>query len=84
MGDSITIPMDDKTKRFYQGAATAAQVLAAHEATPFPDDDTRVKLFWFYVGVLAASEHGCATQEDFSFFVQGASTRAPQIRDEED
>lgn len=76
-----TIKMDNATKRFYQGAASANDVLKAHEGVDFPDHETRVRLFWFYVGALAGGEHGCQTEPDFSNFILGANARAPQPPD---
>lgn len=78
-----TIELDSNSQRFYQGAATASEVLEAHAATDFPDEDTRIRLFWFYVGAMAVAEHGCTSQADFSHFILGAATRAPQPTQEE-
>lgn len=79
-----TIPMEGATKRFYQGVASASEVIEAHAGSEFPDDQARVALFWFYVGAMAAGEHGCETAEDFTPFILGAQTRAPQVETEED
>jgi hypothetical protein len=76
--------MDDRTKRFYQGAATGSKVIAAHADVDFPDEQTRVKMFFFYAGVLAVSEHECRTSEDFDAFVLGLATRAPSGDTHED
>jgi len=72
-----TIPMDPRTKRFYEGVAVASQVLEAHADIAFPDDQSRVALFYFYAGALAVSEHKCSTNEDFEPFLLGLVTRAP-------
>ena len=53
-------------------------MLEAHQDVEFPDHETRVRLFWFYAGALAAGDHGCETEEDFSHFILGANTRCPQ------
>lgn len=86
MSDSITVPMDMKTKRFFQGANAANRVLDEHQAVSFPDQASRVVLFWFYVGVLAAApdEFACTTQEDFASFLLGATTRAPSLDEDDD
>lgn len=80
---TIQVPMSDSTKRFYQGVASADEVRTAHADLEFPDFDTRIRVFWFYVGVLAGGKHGCESEEDFTNFVSGAATRAPRD-DEED
>lgn len=71
-----TIEMDNTTKRFYQGVAAAAKVSVAHDEIEFPDRDTQVAYFWFYVGVFAGNQ-GCTTQDDFVPFLNGASVRQP-------
>lgn len=76
-----TIDMDLPTQRFFQGVSAASQVNEAHADLDFPDHETQAKMFWFYVGVLAAGEHGCESQEDFTPFTLGANTRAPQESD---
>lgn len=70
------IQLDGPTQRFYQGLASANEVIEAHSGTDFPDKETREAFFWFYVGAMAA-EKGCTTQEDFGPFLQGASLRQP-------
>jgi hypothetical protein len=77
-----TIEMSDATKRFYQGVASATEVQEAHKDVPFPDFQTRDRMFWFYVGVMAAGEHGCRTETDLTNFVQGVATRAPSEGDD--
>jgi hypothetical protein len=78
-----TIKMDNKTTRFYQGVTAATKVLDEHADVEFPDQQTRVSVFWFYAGALAAGEYGCETADDFALFVQGATTRAPRVETEE-
>lgn len=78
-----TIPMSDSTKRFYQGVASADEVQKAHAAVDFPDFQTRDRMFWFYVGVMAAGEHGCRTEDELTNFVRGAALRAPVEDDDE-
>lgn len=78
------IEMSDSTKRFYQGVASATEVMKAHKDVDFPDFQTRDRMFWFYVGVMAAGEHGCRTESDLTNFVQGVATRAPSERDDTD
>ena len=78
MSESKTIPMDNRTKRFYQGVVTGSKVTEAHADVTFPDERTRLALFYFYAGVLAADDHECRTQEDFEPFLLGLATRAPQ------
>lgn len=73
-----TIHLDNKTQRFYQGAAAAARVETEHAVVEWPDHEARVSMFWFYVGALAAGEYECTTSEDFTGFALGAQTRAPQ------
>jgi hypothetical protein len=77
-----TIELDNKTQRFYQGAAAGAKVQTEHAEVKWPDHAVRVQTYWFYVGALAVGEHGCKTSEDFTHFLLGAATRAP--RDESD
>lgn len=79
-----TIELDSKSQRFYQGAAAAARVEEEHAAVEWPDHEAKVAMFWFYVGALAAGEFECTAQEDFTGFVLGAQTRAPQPDVEED
>lgn len=78
-----TIPMSESTKRFYQGVATASEVLKAHEDTEFPDHQTRLSYFFFYAGAMAVDEHHCHTSEDFSNFLLGLATRVPQPPEED-
>lgn len=80
----VTIEMDANTKRFYQGVAAASKVTDAHAEVDFPDHQTRVAMFWFYVGALAGSEYGCTESEDFDPFLLGANTRAPRNEEAED
>lgn len=79
-----TIPMEGATKRFYQGVSAGSQVTDAHASTEFPNDEVRVNLYWFYVGALAAGEYECESAEDFTGFILGAQTRAPQTDDDND
>lgn len=72
------IEMDPPTKRFYQGVAVGQKVLDAHADLPFPDDASRLALFYFYAGALAVADHECSTNEDFEPFLLGLATRAPQ------
>lgn len=75
---TITVPMDERTKRFYQGVAVGTQVLDAHADVDFPDEQARLALFYFYAGALAVADHKCSTSEDFEGFLLGLATRAPQ------
>lgn len=77
-----TIEMSDSTKRFYQGVASASEVIEAHKDVDFPDFQTRDRMFWFYVGVMAAGEHGCRTESELTNFVRGAALRAPSEDDD--
>lgn len=79
-----TITMDLRTQRFYQGVNAAQTVLDAHADVDFPDEETRVKLFFFYAGAIAVEEHKCSTEEDFTNFLLGLLTRAPQPTDDEE
>lgn len=79
-----TVPLDARTTRFYQGVATGSRVRKAHSVIDFYDDRARLALFYFYAGALAASEHGCRTNEDFEPFLLGLATRAPQPVEEGD
>lgn len=72
------IEMACHPRRFYQGVAAGSEVIEAHAEIDFPDQETRLALFHFYAGVLAASKYQCTTQEDFSSFLVGLSTRTPQ------
>lgn len=78
-----TIPLNQPTQRFYQGAAVGDKVTTAHADLPFPDHKSRLALFYFYAGALAVGEYGCKTNEDFEPFLVGLATRAPQVDDEE-
>jgi hypothetical protein len=79
MADQPTtrIRMSDDTKRFYQGVASADEVTTAHADVDFPDFQTRERMFWFYLGVMAAGEHGCRTEDELTNFIRGAVLRAP-------
>lgn len=80
-----TIKLDEKSQRFYQGVAAGSQVRDEHEGVEFPTFQAQRDLYWFYVGAIAAGEHGCTTADDFTGFALGANTRAPQApRDEDD
>lgn len=76
-----TIPMDQRTQEFFKGVASGNEVIEAHEAVDFPDYQTRVRTYWFFVGALAAGKHGL--EEDFDQFVLGAKQREPQDPDRE-
>ena len=79
-----TIPMEGQTKIFYQGVSAGAKVSEAHAELDI-DHETRVKLYWFYVGLLAAGEYKLGEkQEDIGVFVQGASLRVPTERETHD
>ncbi len=78
MAKAHTIPVDDATRRFYQGVAAGNRVREEHDSIPFPDHESRVRFYWFYCGALAAGEYGCQESDEFSNFVLGAATRAPQ------
>lgn len=72
-----TITLDHDTQKFFQGVSAASEVNESHHDLSFPDAETKAKMFWFYVGVLAVDEYDCKTQEDFSPFTLGAATRQP-------
>jgi hypothetical protein len=72
------IPLNERTQRFYQGVAIGSRINEEHADVDFPDDRTRLALFYFYAGALAAVEHGCKEQKDFEPFLLGLQTRAPQ------
>lgn len=73
-----TVPLTPRTQRFYQGVNVGQQVVEAHAETEFPDERSRLALFYFYAGALAVAEHECSTNEDFEPFLLGLQTRAPQ------
>lgn len=79
---SQPISISGSTQRFAQGVTAAAKVREAHAGTPFVDHEQETSLFWFYVGALAAGEHGCTEQEDFEPFILGAATRAPESEED--
>lgn len=60
-----------------KGTQAGRKVIEAHENSPFPDFDTRLKMFWFYVGALAAGEYRITESEEFGAFIMGAAIVAP-------
>lgn len=78
------IPLSPSMKRFTQGVTAAQKVLDAHQDMPFPDQRSRVALFWFYVGALAVDEYQISEQDDFANFIHGVLTRAPSLEPEDD
>lgn len=78
----VTIEMDATTKRFYQGVSAGSEVVEAHADVDFPDHETQVAMYWFYVGALAGGKHGCTDSKDFESFLLGANTRAPRNESE--
>lgn len=73
-----TIEMAGQTQKFFQGVSAGSEVTEAHADTPFVNHEQRTQLWWFYVGALAAGKYGCKETEEFSAFLLGAQTRAPQ------
>lgn len=69
-----TIAMQGDTLHFYQGVSAGQKVLDAHADIDFPDHETRVKFYWFYVGALGAGEYELT---EFDAFALGAKTREP-------
>lgn len=76
-----TIQIPPESAPWYWGVAAGSKVREAWEPTfqeQEADDATRSRIYWFYVGLLAGSEHGMTGESSVDLFLSGASTRAPQ------
>lgn len=74
---SDTIHLGKDTITMAKGSAAGRRVNEAHKNSPFPDHDTRLAYYWFYVGGLAV-EDGLKEPDEFGLFILGAQTAAPE------
>ena len=75
-----TITIEGEGARFYQGVATGAEIAAKWEEVfeeQNVDLETRLKVFWFYVGMAAVIDHGLSGTDDLTTYLTGAALRAP-------
>lgn len=77
---SSTIQISLEGQRFYQGVAAGSKVRKAWDPEfdkANADAATRSRIYWFYVGLVAAHEYSVDGETAVETFLSGASTRAP-------
>ena len=76
-----TIELSTEQKQWFAGIVAGSKVTEEHAGTDFPDFVTRVKMWWFYVGVLCGEQAAGEGWEKVDQFMLGASLRQP-VEDE--